>query len=285
MFFNQLQTFNGLAYGQRATAMVQPMERSLGRVQLQLGGAITKAAITELVMRVGSQQFFGPISGTDLDKLMKFRGEFDIASSLNLDLCERNLLSVSDKLLGALDLTSIAGQAVFVEVVNNLGAGVLTLTGEVGYVDRQYFPENPEKSKRRNLLVHKLTRFAVPNSGSTRVTWNPPIQRELIKRLHFSYAGTDFTSSTNGNLHTVSVRRKGVPIHDRVKDLSNRYSLQTHGLVPQSRWYSIDFIADRDLGSAIPTNRYNDLEVELEFTAADSVTCYAETLGVIDLPQ
>lgn len=286
----QLASFSALANGQRASAQIPSYSASLARVSLYFPApsSLTKATMTEIVMKIGSRTFFGPISASQLDSLMKYRGQFDLSTALTLDLTERNALTLADKERGAIDLPGLGGDAVFIEVLNNAGAGTPTLSGVVGYTGRQFTDVNKDKTiargeqPRANQLIHKLLRYSLPQSG-TRIVWQPNFKGALIKRVHFVYAGTDWTASADGNLYAVECRRDGRPMHERVGCRLNRFYQQEQGLVPQSRTYTVDFVADGNIaGGALYTLGAKSLEFILDMTAADVVTAYVECL---DLPE
>lgn len=286
MRFLQLASFNALANGARASTMVPPLAYSLGKAVLQFGGSLTKANITEIVGKLGARQFFGPVSAAELDKINKFRGQFDHANFVTVDLTERNMKATAAEELGAIDLPGLGGDAVFFEVLNSASTGTPTLTGLAGMTARQFKDVDKDgrvtasEQRYADKLIHKLIRFNLPNSG-TRNVWVPNFRGALVKRMHFMYAGTDWTSGANGNLYRVDVRRNGLPVHDRVECLANRFTQQEYGLVPQSRTYTVDFIPDGNIWGALPTGGAT-IECTLEMTTAEAPTVFVE---VLDIPN
>lgn len=287
MQMQQLPSFSALANGQRASTMVPAYAQSLAKVSLKFGGNLTKANITEIVGKIGARTFFGPISATHLDLLMKYRGQYDHANFLSLDLTERDALTLGEKEVGAIDLPGLGGDAVFVEVLNSAGAGTPTLEGLAGFVGRQFVDRDGDgvrsqgEQNRRQQLIHKLLRFSLPNTG-TRNVWQPMFRGAIVKRLFIVYTGTDWTGSANGNVHTVEVKRNGVSVHDRVQCLANRFHQLENGKVPQSRTYVVDFCADNNFRAGLQTASAKSLEVIMDMTTAEAPTVYAE---VLDLPD
>lgn len=247
---------------------------------LQFSGALTKALISEIVVKIGSRVVFGPISGAQLDKLNQYRGMSAHANFLTIDLTERDGLSIVAKEVGAIDLPSLGGEQVFVEVVNTASTGTPTLIAYAGYTGVQYVKDG--KNDTQEQLIHKVLKYSIPTAGGTRVSWQPNFGGALIKRVHFEYAGTDWTASANGNLYRIETRRNGYPVWDRVEDLTNRFILAEQQKVPQSRWYSLDFIHDNTQSSMLDTKGVRSLECILDFTAADTLTAFVE---VLDLPR
>lgn len=284
MEYQLAPSFNGLAAGSRATLQV-PSERtrSLGRIVLTFAGGLTKANITEILVRIGSRVVFGPVSGAQLDAINKWRGMTDRADTLSIDLTEFDGLSVFAKEVGAIDMGSIAPEGVFVEVVNSLASGSPTMTAYVGWTDRQFTPQgNTPGQNRQEQLIHKLLRYVVPSGGGTRLNWQPSFRGAEVKRVHFFYAGTDWTASANGNLVNVECRRNGRAVWDRVPCLINRFVAAEQRRSPQSRVYSLDFVHDNVMSNTLKTAGGANIEFNLELTATDSVTAFVE---VLDLPR
>jgi hypothetical protein len=283
-------SFNGLAFGTRATLEIprEPNSALLG-IQMQLGGTLTKATISEIVVRIGSRVVWGPITGAQLDAINAFRGATVNASFLTIDFRERDGLSFVAQDIGGIDMGQLGNERVFVEVVNTLGAGSPTISAEGFWGPRQYLRGEDDAAKkgdpagtdREEQFMAKILRTVVPSGGGTRLNWQPDFRGALVKRLHFFYTGTDWTAGANGNLNRVEVRQRGRFLHDRIECLSNRYGLQNYGRVPQSRVYHVDFTMDNQLNKAIDTRRGNP-DVTLDLTAADTVTCFAE---VLDAPR
>lgn len=281
----QLASFNGVGQNTIATAQVPSYNQSLAKVSLTLAGGATKANLTRIAMKIGARPFFGPISGAQLDQILKFRGQFDLATKLSLDLTERNAMTLAEKEVGAIDLPGLGGQPVFVEVTSS---GVApAFSGNVFYSGRQFRDVNKDgattrgEQGRQEQLIHKLIPFTIPATG-TRQVYQGNWKGAQIKRIHLMYTGTDWTASANGNLHTVEVKLNGIPVHERVQCLDNRFHHQENGLVPQSRCYTIDFTADKNFRAALDTRGARSFEIGIDLTAADTITGFAE---VLDLPD
>jgi hypothetical protein len=280
MQLQKIANFNGLSIGQRATAQIPSYAQTLGKVVLYMGGGLTKAMLSELVLKIGSRTFFGPISGTHLDLVMKYRGQFDHAGFVSLDLTEQKAQGAALIEVGGIDIPALKGQPIFIEVLNTLGAGTPTLDGVVGYVDRQFVDADKDGiATRQEQLMHKLLRYSLPNTG-TRFVWQPIFGGAQIKRVHFVYTGTDWTTTANGNLYSVDVKLNAVSVHDRIPCLTNRFLQQENGKVPQSRVYTVDFCHDNNFYKALNTVNAKSLEFILELTATDNVTAYVECLDV-----
>lgn len=281
----QLASFNGVAANSIATAQIPSYNQSLGKVTLELGGGATKANTTRIVGKIGSRPFFGPISGAQLDSIMKYRGQFDLSTRLTIDLCDKRGLTLAEREVGAIDLPGLGGQPVFIEYTSSGAAP--TVEGRVGYVGRQFRDVNSDgkttrnEQGRQNQLITKLIPFTVPSTG-TRQVFQMGWKGAQIKRIYLMYAGTDWTASADGNLHTVECKLNGVAVHERIGCLDNRFHQQEYGCVPQSRMYVVDFVADSNMRAALDTRGARSFELGMDLTAADTITGFAE---VLDLPD
>lgn len=282
MILLQLPPFNPLANGLRATTQVQPWQMTLGRVVLcfpqAAANAITKATISEIVVKVGSRVIFGPISGTELDKINKYRGIYDDSGHLTVDFTERDGLSVMAKEIGGIDLPALGADNVFVEVVNSYaGANPHTLYALGGFTALQFDPRKPNVEGQ---LIHKLLAIQIPSSGGTAVTWMPDFKGAVVKRVHFSYAGTDWTATADGNVQRVQTKKNGIEIWGNVRCLDARFVQQEQRKVPQSKFYTQDFIADNVHSAALETRDARSLEWNFTLGATDTIRALVEVLDV-----
>ncbi len=284
MFYLNLPPFNPVANGQKAITQVQRFQLTLGRILLCfLGGAgnsISKATISEIVVKVGARVIFGPISGAELDKVNKHRGVYDQADHLTIDFTERDALSIIAKEVGGIDLPALGNEDVFIEVTNNAGAGTPSLYALGGFTGLQFNPSQPAADGQ---LIRKVLAYNLPMTGGTSVTWMPDFKGAIIQRVHFAYGGTDWTSTADGNLARVEVRKNGAAVWDRVRCLDNRFILTEQRKVPQSKFYSLDFIHDNVHSAALATLDARSLEFNLTWGAAGD-TCKA-IVECLDLPR
>jgi hypothetical protein len=278
MRYQLLPSFNSLTFGSRASLQVPNGQGTLGRIFLQLGGSLTKALISEIVVRVGSRVVFGPISGTQLDQINNYRGLAARADAITIDLTEIDGLSMFAKEIGGIDMRSLRGQGIFVEVVNTMASGSPTIVAWAGWCAPQFVPDG--KNDKTEQLIHKTLRYVVPSGGGTRLTWLPGFRGAEIKRIHFQYTGTDWGTTTDGNLFRVECRRNGQFIWDRVNCAANRFIQLEQRKVPQAKTYVLDFVHDNVFSNTLKTAGAN-IEFNLETTAADTVTAFVECL---DLP-
>lgn len=282
MIYQTLPPFNPLSLGTKATLAVPRWMMTLARVVLSFptGSAITKATISEIVVKVGARVVFGPISGAALDKINKFKGIYDDAYHLSIDFTERDGLTVGAKEIGGYDIPALEGDDIFVEVTNSAGAGTVNLSAYGGFTALQFNPKQP--NNRRSQLVHKLLSYVIPSNGGTRVTWTPNFRGAEVKRIHFAYTGTDWTATADGNLKQVEVKKNGVAVWDRIPCNINRFIQQEHQKVPQAKTYALDFVHDNVHSATLKTRDARSLEFNIDLTANDTITAFVECL---DLPD
>lgn len=284
MIYLDLPPFNPLANGVRSTTQVQRWAMTLGRIVLcfpqATANGITKSTISEIVVKVGARVIFGPISGSELDKVNSFRGLTTDSGHLIIDLTERDGLSVLAKEIGAIDLPALGDEDVFLEVVNNYaGVNPLTMYAEAGFTGLQF---NPAKPSMDGQLIHKLLTYNVPTSGGTAITWMPDFKGAFIKRIHFSYTGTDWTATADGNLARVEAKKNGTVLWSRIRCLENRFLQNEQRKTPQSKFYTLDFIHDNVQSAMLDTRDARALEFNLTLTAVDTIKAIVECL---DLPR
>lgn len=274
----RLPPFNPVANSTRATLQVMRYDMSLARIVLKFIGtnSLTKTTITEIIVKVGARVVFGPISAAALDKINKYKGIYDQADSLTIDLTERDGLSQAAKEIGAIDIPALGGQDIFVEVMNNAAAGTPALYALGYFTGLQFNPATPNPDGQ---LIKKMLQIQVPTNG-TAGTWTPQFKGAAIQRIYFEYTGTDWTTSVDGNLQTVEVKKNGVAVWDRINCKDARYYQLEMKKVPQSKMYVVDFVADNVHSAALATADARALEFNLALAAADTVKAYCEVLDV-----
>lgn len=284
MIYLDTAPFNPLANGQRSTTQIPRWAMTLGRVKLcfpqATANGITKATISEIVVKIGARVVFGPISGTELDKINSHKGMYSDSGHLVVDLTERDALSVIAKEIGAIDLLAIGNEDVFIEVVNNYaGANPLTMYALAGYTALQFDPTKPSTDGQ---LIKKVLTYNIPTTGGTSVTWMPDFKGAQVQRIHFSYAGTDWTATTDGNLQRVEVKKNGTVIWSRIRCLDNRFILNENRKTPQSKFYTLDLVHDNVHSAMLDTRDARALEFNFQLGAADTIKAIVE---VLDLPR
>lgn len=275
----RLPPFNPVANSTRATLQIPRYDMTLGRVVLKFLGtnSLTKTSITEIVVKVGARVVFGPISAATLDKINKYKGVYDQADSLTIDLMERDGLSQMAKEVGGIDIPALGGQDIFVEVLNNAAAGTPALYALGFFTGLQFDPRTPNPDGQ---LVKKILAIQIPTSGGTAVTWTPQFKGAAVQRIYFEYTGTDWATSTDGNIQTVELKKNGVAVWDRINCKDARFYQLEMRKVPQSKMYVMDFVTDNVHSAALGTSDARALEFNFALGATDTIRAYIEVLDV-----
>lgn len=279
MILLRLPPFNPVANGTRSTVQVPRYDMTLGRIILKFIGtnSITKSTISEIVVKIGARVVFGPISGAQLEKINSYKGLTSQADSLTIDFTERDGLSQMAKEIGGIDIPALGGQDIFVEVVNSAASGTPALYAIGLFTGLQFDPRLPSPDGQ---LIKKVLAIQIPTSGGTAVTWTPQFKGAVVQRIHFEYSGTDWSTLVDGNILTVEAKKNGVAVWDRINDKDNRFYQLEMRKVPQSKLYTLDFVADNIHSAAMATADARSLEFNFALTAADQIRAFVEVLDV-----
>ena len=263
MILQKLPPFVNVVASGVATLRVPRYAMTLTRLVLRLGGTtFLKTHITDIKIKLGVRTVYN-ITGARLDAINKYKGIYDHANFLTIDFSERDATTLPGKEIGGYDLSVLDDMTVEVTVAGAT-APTLEATG---------FMTPPQG----NELIHKILYFPASTAvaGKFPINFNP--MGALIKRVHFFYAGTDWTGSADGNLNRLEVKKNGLVIWD-ASCLEARFMEQEYRKVPQSRLYVYDPILDNNANGYLVTADAKALEFNSFLTAADSVNCYVEML-------
>jgi hypothetical protein len=273
----RLPDFNTVAANSTATLRVPKWALTLCRIVLSLGGTtFTAALITDIRIKVGSRVVWslttaaGVAAGTALTRINAYRGVFTQAGQLTIDFTERDFLNNVTRELGGYDMSKLADE-LFIEVV--IGAAVApTLIAYGLFTPPQGESDDPTQA------VQKI--LSVPYSYAAAGRYNIPFEPRgaIIKRAYALYAGTDWTTTANGNLARFEVKKNALTVLGEVLDLDHRFIQQEYRKVPQTRMHVVDFTFDNNLSGALKTSDAQALEFLATFTAADSGIVYFECL-------
>lgn len=242
---------------------------TLTRIVMTLGGTtFTKAMITDIKVKIGVRTVYN-CTGPVLDAINQYKGLFADATNLTIDFTERDAPSIDGKEIGGYDMSALPDK-IRVEVTI-AGATAPTLSAHMHLTAPQ---------GQAGAVIHKLLYFPASAStgGKFPLMFNP--QGALIKRVHCFFGGTDWTSTTSGNLSRIEVKKNGITVHD-LDDLDAHFIQQEYRKVPQSKHFAADFIVDNNQSAALLTKDAKSLEFNTYLTAADTINTYVELL---DLP-
>ena len=260
----QMLPFANVVATGTATASVTP-GRTIERIVLQLGGtSLTKAMLTLIKLKANGKVFFEG-SGTQIDKMMTYRGHAANAAFLTLDFTEVRGRDRLDQMIGGFD--SSQGIANITIEVTITGATAPTLVGWVVESGAQQGAYQP--------IMSKVLRYPFNTSVGGKLPLQLPFggSGAVIKRLHVEQA--------TGNVTAVEVKQDGLVIHESVKAL-NDFMQTEHLRTPQALFYTVDFIIDNNQANAFDTRDARSMEVNLTLSALDSgfvIVEYYDVLG------
>ena len=254
--------------------------RTIEQLQLKLGGTtFTKAMITDLKVKVNGKTIWQG-TGTQLDKLSAFRGETVNANFLNINFTDLRGLGEVDRMVGALDCSLIqaksAAQACTINLeVTIAGATAPTLLCMVVESATQSDPAgNPLLIAD---LVTKVLRYPYNVAAGGQLSIPLPFGANIgtrIKRLHLEHTG---------NAIAMLIRQDGNVIHESLlAEVQYEQTRQVPALVPQTNWYSVDWMMDGNFLKTLNTNDAKSLELIPTFSAADNgyvIVEYVDPLG------
>lgn len=279
MFNKPLQQPTGVASGSIATLRIAPEEFTMVGLKLSLSGTtFDKTKIDRVRIKVGPRVIWD-LTFDQLNKINNYKGGGDNTKVLYLDFTERAQALFPVKELGGLDLmTLVAVGEVFVEIYINATAVAPAILATGYYEMRQGNP-----------VVLKFVPFVFTQSASGKFTLPLNMRGALIKRIWLFYNGTNFTSTVNGNVSRVEVKKNGVVMYDQTC-LDNRFDATSFKKVPQANTFVIDFIVDDNHDAHVTTIRntqsgqvYDAFEFNAYLTDAGGATVQA-VAEVLDTP-
>ncbi len=361
MIIQQSPTFLPQAAGQKAVCKLPRYALTLTRFMLRLGGTtLTKALLDRVVVRIGTHIVWD-VTGSELDKINKYKGLYDDEFHLTLDFTERDATDIVGKEIGGIDLSKL-NDDVYVEIDINSSASAPTLGGRMFLTP----PQGDDKDQ----LIKKFVKKTSPSlsAGVNDIDWNP--MGALLQRAYVAYGSTDWAASaaataftgntgdgamgaitvsagakigihrivivepganvgtfihedpdgilvskkgvvataysagglaftladgatdflagdgfellvskaSNGNVSSLLVKKNGVPIHEDVSCVDNRFVQREYNKKPQSRMYIYDPIVDNNQSGAVITADAASFQIRPTLTGSDTLTTIFEVL-------
>lgn len=254
------------------------LESVLGLIVLRfvcvLSGTFTKAQITDIKLKANGGKPIFDSTGTEADQRMIYRGHPATAGLLSLDFSERKSKTIVGQMLGAL---------------NTVRAGITSLTGEFTVAGATTpgmeiwaecirvtdSPENLLSDQERAFYgasMSKVLKF-VQNFPTTSETPLPlgamAAAGARAKRVHLY-----------GNIASVTVKRNGIAIHDRVATALNNFDLIEAGKTLIGSCYTLDFLKENNQSDALDASR-DRLEFLVTPGATGNVTVVQELYDLL----
>lgn len=250
-FIRRLEPFqNVAATGHFVLSSKLVLGNVVERVILELGGgALTKAMITNIVVRLNGKVVFGPISGTLLDLVQRYSLLVNDAARLTIDFTEPVSRSIQGQLMGAIH-TNAAGVTDFTIEGDITGATTPTL---VAYAMlRNPLTMTPERGFDPATLP--LIRALIPTTvtetaaGQFQHDLNYGSRGDsLIKRVYIS--STILTS--------FQVKQDSLDIYEDISTALAGYIEAEYGRDDQTNFYTWDPLVDGNQSDAIVTRNGN----------------------------
>lgn len=243
----------------------------------ELGGtAFTKAHMSEVKYIVNTRPIVD-LSGAQLGKISAYRGATEEAAYLSVPFIDRTGRDQVDQEVGALD-SSMGITGINLDIT--IGAATApTLKHFIKRSAPQMVRSQDGKSLERAPyagMVSKYLRFLWQSNVSGRLPIHLPYNAEgtIIKRIHIE--------QTNNLVTGVECKEGSVTVH-KSTDLLNEHFLKDHGLVPQTNWYSIDFVAAGLVKDAWDTrNAVGQANLFLDLSGADNGYIILEVIDRLD---
>ncbi len=276
MFNKPLQQPVGVAAGSIATIRIPAEEFTLVGVKLALSGTtFDKTKIDRVRVKVGPRVIWD-LTYAQLNAINNYKNGADNLKYLLLDFTERTQAIFPVKEVGGLDLmTLLPVGEVFIELYINSSAVAPAISG-IGYFEQ----------RQGNPWVLKYMSYSFAQASAGKFTLPLSFRGALVKRAWLFYTGTNYTSTTNGNVSRVEVKKNGLVMFDQM-DLDNRFDQSQFKKVPQANLYVVDFIIDDNHDAHVATIRntqsgqvYDTFEFNTFLTdsGGGTINCIAEVL-------
>jgi hypothetical protein len=243
MAFNKaLPTVENVNPNVTATLKIPVENLTLLGILLRLGGTtFDKTKINWIKVLVGTKTIWD-LTMAELDKVNGYKNSFSNNAFVLLDFAERDQAIFPVKEAGGLDLMALLGVGQVIVQINIASSAVAPTIDATGIYTRNQ--GNPF------VLKFKREPFSRASAGEPVLPLQP--RGAVMKRVWLDYSGTDWTSTANGNVSKVVLKKNGFVTFERT-DLENRIMQAHYKKVPQSRMYVIDFLEDNNHDAHVQT--------------------------------
>jgi Viral coat protein P2 N-terminal domain len=251
-----------------------PLGMTYEKLYFLLGTNITKALITNLVMRINNKEFMRWNSAAHLEFLSAYKANnTGAATVLVIDFTERAAKEEVGMKLGTIAATQEAGvQDITLEF--DLGTYTPVATSTI-----QAWADVEAPSANNIILRVQVQQKAFAAAAEEQIYVPMGLNGYQLKRLLLVGANIDFCR----------VRRDGVDIYEAIPVGINGPRQTDFGRVPQAGTYMVDFMPD-----ALQSNAFNtanvigaqgatpvqNLDVRISANAAGPVTVYSESYSL-----
>lgn len=182
----QLPAFSPVAASSKAICQVPKYNMTLKRVVLTLGGTtFAKSDMSTVVLKLGTHPIW-ETTGSDLDKMNKYKGIFDNSTHLTLDFSDRDHKDIVAEEVGGIDFSKL-DDPLYIEIELGSGVSAPTLKGVALWTPPQ--GDDPKQ------LIKKIKKSTTPtlSSGRQQITFDP--KGALLQRVFSFYTGADWNAT------------------------------------------------------------------------------------------
>ena len=280
MYNKPLLQVVGVAPSATASLRIAAEASTLVGIKLTLTGTtFDNTHISRVRMKIGPKVIWD-LTGPELLAINAYKNGAANSRYLWIDMCERDQAPFPVKEVGGIDLMAVlpVGE-VYLEIFIDSGAVAPQITAQ-GYFEQS----------QGNAAILKFVPFSFTQAAAGKFTLPLTLRGAMIKRIWLFYTGTNWTSTTNGNLSRMECKKNGVVWYDQF-DLDARQDAAQFKKVPQSNLFVVDAIVDNNHNANVATMRqtaqgalvYDSFEFNAYLTDAGgaSVICVAEVLDAV----
>lgn len=277
-FFRRLEPVsNVVASGPFTLTSRKLLGNVVERVILELGGgSLTKAMITNLVVRLNGKVVLGPISASNLDLENRYLTLVNDAARLTIDFTELTSRSIQGQLMGAID-TDASGVTDFTIEGTITGATTPTMTA----YSQMRSPSSMTPQRGFDPRTRGLIRFLIPTTISESAAG------EFQRDLNYGSKGNSlikrvFIHSTV--LTSFRVKRDSLDMFEGVTQALGEFIVEENGRQWQSNLFVYDPLQDGNQPDAVPTRvvtpngqaREANFEWLFTVSGAGTNTCFVD---------
>jgi hypothetical protein len=263
----------------RATVRL-PLGRTYNRIVLFCAGNITRALLSNIVLKVNSAEKQRWKTSAQLQSRNSYNVGASDTNILELDFVERWAKDEAAMTLGTYALTAEAGVQDAV-----LEFDVATYTPSAASVITA-FAEVDVPSANRMIVRTRYQQKTLAGAVEEAIIIPSGLNGEQLKRLHIF--------GTTTLVDSVRIRRDDSDEFEALSVLQNEYIQKTYGKVPQTGHIVIDFIPHNLQGHMLNTamimgpggkaQPVQNLDIRMAVNAAGTFDIYTETLTLNDRP-
>lgn len=275
----KLPQIQNVGTGQRATLRL-PLGRTYNRIMLFCAGNITRALISNIVLKVNSGEKQRWKTSAQLQSRNSYLVGASDAAILELDFVERFGKDEAAMTLGSYALTEEAGVQ---DAVLEFDLGVYAALAANGVTA---YAEVDVPSKNRLITRSRYQQKTLAGAVEEAIIIPSGMNGEQLKRLHIF--------GTLALIDAVRIRRDDSDEWESLSVAQTEYYQKTYGKVPQAGHLVIDFIPHNLQGHMLNTamimgpdgkaKPVQNLDIRMTVNAAGTFDIYTESLTLNDRP-